>query len=122
MDSNGPTRWESCFLQALLAKLGFQDLRGKAEHLKQQEHTGAEIIVEPCGTEHPWASRGLFLQRCYVPEVLFVFPSIPTFLGLYISKLLASLYGNNKLSEEAGECITKKNIPNTLTFFMAGHL
>lgn len=82
MDSNGPTRWESRFLQALLAKLGFQDLCGKAEHLKQQEHTGAEIIVEPCGTEHPWASRGLFLQRCYVPEVLFVFPSIPTFLGL----------------------------------------
>lgn len=57
----------------------------------------------------------------YLRDILFqkfwlFFPQSQHFCVRDISKLLASLCDKNDLSEEAGECITKKNISKTDIF------
>lgn len=85
IDFNSTTVWGFCSLQALLAKLGFQDLCRKAEYLKKQEHIGAESLqvwpewshVAQTISGHPMA---FYLRYC-VPEVLVVFPLNPNIFG-----------------------------------------
>ena len=78
MDSKRATGWESCFLRALLAKLGFQAPHEEAEHrgkqavLVPQHHAGAGSIPDvtvvresSCGAvQHTgWASPHSPLQN-----------------------------------------------------------